>query len=106
MFRYGKILVSWSGFSGRVEMDLCKMIETEGLYDMYSFWTSAERECDSNGSCSVTWRDYYTTSLDALNTSTNYHESKGTEDCLAVAYMEEAPTKTITDVFCDSETML
>ncbi|PIC36783.1 hypothetical protein B9Z55_015651 [Caenorhabditis nigoni] len=83
-----------------------KMIETEGLYDMYSFWTSAKRECDSDGNCSVTWRDYYTTSLDALNTSTNYHESKGAEDCLAVAYMEEAPTKTITDVFCDSETML
>ncbi|CAP20759.1 Protein CBG24062 [Caenorhabditis briggsae] len=104
MFRYGKNIIKWLQWKSRngfMNNFTGKLMESEGLYDLYTFWFDGKRECDTNGSCNVRWLDYYTKSLDALNTSTNYHESKGTEDCFSVFYMEEAPSKTITNVYCD-----
>ncbi|UMM30736.1 hypothetical protein L5515_012496 [Caenorhabditis briggsae] len=77
-----------------------KLLESGSVTDWYSFWIDGQRQCDSLGNCKFDWSDGYTKSLDALNTSTNFHESKGGEDCLAVSYMTAAPSKTINDCSC------
>ncbi|PIC36787.1 hypothetical protein B9Z55_015654 [Caenorhabditis nigoni] len=78
-----------------------ELMKSEGVFfDWYSFWIDGKRECDPPENCKFVWSDGYTEGNDALDTSTNFEESKNGQDCLAVAYMTKAPSKTIDDGSC------
>ncbi|CAO4375445.1 unnamed protein product [Caenorhabditis nigoni] len=76
------------------------MKKPEKLDNFYSYWIDGKRECDPPENCKFVWSDGYTEGNDALDTSTNFEESKNGQDCLTVAYMELTPSKTIDDGYC------